>query len=130
MLMFLYTGASVMLIGVSFLPPLWLVVTPLFIGMMCLGAGNGSVFQLVPQRFGGEIGLVTGIVGRRRAWRLCSAAYSRPIIPGDRLIHSGLHYFKFHSAASLTLTVVMRLKWRRSWLRSVSSGPQAGSAKL
>ena len=36
---------------------------------------------------------------RRRAWRLCSAAYSRPIIPGDRLIHSGLHYFKFHSFA-------------------------------
>jgi NNP family nitrate/nitrite transporter-like MFS transporter len=28
-----------------------------------LGLGNGSVFQLVPQRFPKEIGVVTGIVG-------------------------------------------------------------------
>ncbi|GIO97202.1 hypothetical protein J14TS5_22880 [Paenibacillus lautus] len=33
-------------------------------------------------------------------------------------------------ATSLALTVVMQLKWRRSWLRSVPSGPQAGSAKI
>jgi NNP family nitrate/nitrite transporter-like MFS transporter len=35
----------------------------LFIGMGLLGIGNGAVFQLVPQRFPREIGLVTGIVG-------------------------------------------------------------------
>jgi NNP family nitrate/nitrite transporter-like MFS transporter len=28
-----------------------------------LGMGNGAVFQLVPQRFGKEIGVITGIVG-------------------------------------------------------------------
>ena len=32
-------------------------------GMMALGAGNGAVFQLAPQRFGKEIGVVTGVVG-------------------------------------------------------------------
>ncbi|MGI4981746.1 MAG: nitrate/nitrite transporter [Janthinobacterium lividum] len=31
--------------------------------MLCLGAGNGAVFQLVPQRFGADIGLMTGLVG-------------------------------------------------------------------
>ena len=31
--------------------------------MMALGAGNGAVFQLAPQRFGKEIGVVTGLVG-------------------------------------------------------------------
>ncbi len=31
--------------------------------MMGLGMGNGAVFQLVPQRFRKEIGMVTGIVG-------------------------------------------------------------------
>ena len=31
--------------------------------MLCLGAGNGAVFQLVPQRFGSEIGLMTGLIG-------------------------------------------------------------------
>ena len=28
-----------------------------------LGMGNGAVFQLVPQRFGSEIGVMTGLVG-------------------------------------------------------------------
>ncbi|HZY87462.1 MAG TPA: hypothetical protein VFE78_21675, partial [Gemmataceae bacterium] len=28
-----------------------------------LGTGNGSVFQLVPQRFSKEIGVITGVVG-------------------------------------------------------------------
>ena len=31
--------------------------------MLALGTGNGAVFQLVPQRFGKEIGIVTGLVG-------------------------------------------------------------------
>ena len=31
--------------------------------MLCLGLGNGAVFQMVPQRFAREIGLVTGVVG-------------------------------------------------------------------
>ena len=31
--------------------------------MLCLGAGNGAVFQLVPQRFGAEIGVMTGLIG-------------------------------------------------------------------
>ncbi|PZD97749.1 MFS transporter [Paenibacillus sambharensis] len=63
MLMLLYAGAGIMLASVSSIPPLSVVTVLLFIGMMCLGAGNGSVFQLVPQRFQNEIGIVTGIVG-------------------------------------------------------------------
>ena len=31
--------------------------------MSALGAGNGAVFQLVPQRFRDEIGIMTGLVG-------------------------------------------------------------------
>jgi NNP family nitrate/nitrite transporter-like MFS transporter len=31
--------------------------------MGALGAGNGAVFQLAPQRFGREIGVITGLVG-------------------------------------------------------------------
>lgn len=33
------------------------------LGMACLGIGNGAVFQLVPLRFGRDIGLATGLVG-------------------------------------------------------------------
>ena len=42
-----------------------LVLTLVFFvtGMLGLGMGNGSVFQLIPQRFRKEIGLMTGLVG-------------------------------------------------------------------
>ena len=50
-------------LGVSFSPALWLTVNLVIIGMMALGAGNGAVFQLVPERFHKEIGVVSGIVG-------------------------------------------------------------------
>jgi MFS transporter, NNP family, nitrate/nitrite transporter len=35
----------------------------LLVGMIALGFGNGAVFQLVPQRFGRDVGLITGLVG-------------------------------------------------------------------
>jgi len=35
----------------------------LLFSMMALGAGNGAVFQLAPQRFSKEIGVITGLVG-------------------------------------------------------------------
>lgn len=40
------------------------VAVGLFVGaMLCLGAGNGALFQLVPQRFGRELGVMTGLIG-------------------------------------------------------------------
>lgn len=41
----------------------WASTGIFFIGAMALGMGNGSVFQLVPLRFRGEIGVMTGLVG-------------------------------------------------------------------
>jgi NNP family nitrate/nitrite transporter-like MFS transporter len=45
------------------LPSVWVALGVLLVAMMALGAGNGAVFQLAPQRFGQEIGVVTGLVG-------------------------------------------------------------------
>ena len=43
-------------------PPGWR--WPVFVlAMLALGMGNGAVFQLVPQRFRTEIGVMTGLVG-------------------------------------------------------------------
>jgi len=47
----------------AMLPALPVVVVVLALLMLCLGLGNGAVFQMVPQRFAREIGLVTGVVG-------------------------------------------------------------------
>ena len=63
MLTFLYVGIGVMMLGLATLPPLALGTALMFAGMGMLGMGNGSVFQLVPQRFPKEIGVMTGIVG-------------------------------------------------------------------
>ena len=63
LLLLLLVCVSVTLAAASTLPPLAIVVTLLFVTTGCLGMGNGAVFQLVPQRFAGRMGLVTGIVG-------------------------------------------------------------------
>jgi NNP family nitrate/nitrite transporter-like MFS transporter len=63
MLAALYVGAGLTMLGVAALPPLAACAPLMFLGMGLLGMGNGSVFQLVPQRFPKEIGVLTGIVG-------------------------------------------------------------------
>lgn len=117
MLMYLYSGAGIMLACVSFLPPLPVVVSLLFVGMMCLGAGNGSVFQLVPQRFGNEIGLMTGIVGAAGGL----GGYALPLILGNLYKATGSYTIGFIMLSiivlcCLSLLVVMKIKWRTSWL--------------
>jgi NNP family nitrate/nitrite transporter-like MFS transporter len=59
----LYVGVGATMLGLFTLPPLSWGTVFLFLGMGMLGMGNGSVFQLVPQRFPREIGVMTGIVG-------------------------------------------------------------------
>jgi NNP family nitrate/nitrite transporter-like MFS transporter len=63
MLLGLYACAGAALAGLAFLPPLAAAIALLFAVMGLLGMGNGSVFQLVPQRFREEIGVMTGVVG-------------------------------------------------------------------
>jgi NNP family nitrate/nitrite transporter-like MFS transporter len=63
MLTALYLGVGAVMVGLFTLPALQWGALLLFLGMGMLGMGNGSVFQLVPQRFPKEIGVITGIVG-------------------------------------------------------------------
>jgi NNP family nitrate/nitrite transporter-like MFS transporter len=63
MLTMLYLAAGAAMVGMATLPPLSAATALLFAATAALGMGNGAVFQLVPQRFPGEIGVTTGIVG-------------------------------------------------------------------
>ncbi len=58
-----YLGIAATMLGVATLPPLTYAATLLAIGLGLLGLGNGAVFQVVPQRFPREIGVITGVVG-------------------------------------------------------------------
>src|SRR3989338_3952307 len=59
----LYGAIALAMFGASLLLPLSWTLPLLAVGMALLGMGNGAVFQLVPQRFQKEIGVITGIVG-------------------------------------------------------------------
>jgi len=63
LLLLLLGAVAICLALVSTLPPLALAVPMLFVAVGCLGMGNGAVFQLVPQRFAGRMGIITGVVG-------------------------------------------------------------------
>lgn len=63
-LLMMYTIASLCIAMVGFNLPSSTAALALFVAaMLGLGAGNGAVFQLVPQRFRKEIGVMTGLIG-------------------------------------------------------------------
>lgn len=55
--------ALLVIINATMSLPFGVAILVLFLIMASLGMANGSVFQLVPQRFGKDIGIMTGIVG-------------------------------------------------------------------
>ncbi|AYC32820.1 NarK/NasA family nitrate transporter [Pseudomonas cavernae] len=63
-LLVVYTVAAICIAAVGFHISSSTVALALFVmAMLSLGAGNGAVFQLVPQRFRKEIGVMTGLIG-------------------------------------------------------------------
>jgi MFS transporter, NNP family, nitrate/nitrite transporter len=63
-LSFVYALAAVLLAVVATGPATIPIAVALFVATLgTLGVGNGAVFQLVPQRFRKEIGVMTGLVG-------------------------------------------------------------------
>ena len=55
--------ALLIIINATIQLPFALAIFVLFLIMANLGMANGAVFQLVPQRFGKDIGIMTGIIG-------------------------------------------------------------------
>ena len=125
----LYGLAALCMLGVGALPPLAMVTFLLFLGMLCLGMGNGSVFQLVPQRYRSEIGVVTGIVGAAGG----IGGFFLPTLLGYLKEFTGSYgtgFFVFGLAAVtalILLQVVYSLSWQTSWLsRRIEIAPVEG----
>lgn len=119
MLTMLYGIVAIMMAAVSSLPSLGLMTVLLFVGMMALGMGNGSVFQLVPQRFRKEIGMVTGIVGAAGGL----GGYFLPKLLGNLKLSTGSYtpgFLIFSGVALLciALIAVFQGSWKRSWIAS------------
>ncbi|BAK76291.1 nitrate/nitrite transporter [Pseudogulbenkiania sp. NH8B] len=116
-LLVMYTIAALMLGVVGFNLPQAYAALALFVGaMLALGCGNGAVFQLVPQRFRKEIGVMTGLVGMAGGI-------------GGFLLAAGLGFVKQSTGnyqiglwlfASLGLVAwfglhSVKLRWRTTW---------------
>ncbi|MED4225021.1 nitrate/nitrite transporter [Neobacillus cucumis] len=116
LLTFLFIAVALCMLGVSLLPPLALVTALLFFGMLFLGMGNGAVFQLIPQRFQKEIGMITGIVGAAGGiggffvpnvlgtLKQITGSYA----PGF-LVYAGI------GLAGLVVITIAKFAWQKTW---------------
>jgi NNP family nitrate/nitrite transporter-like MFS transporter len=86
------------------------------LAMLCLGAGNGAVFQLVPQRFGSEIAVMTGLVGMAGGLGGSALAASLGAIKqatGD--YSTGLWLFATLAAVGWASLSGVKTRWRTTW---------------
>ena len=116
-LLTMYILAAILLFIMSFGQPTYVMALVVIIPTMAiLGMGNGAVFQLVPQRFRKEIGVMTGLVGMAGG-------------VGGFYLAASLGYFKQHTGsyqigliifAGLALLATIGLigvktRWRTTW---------------
>ena len=93
------------------------VVTLFVLVLLCLGAGNGAVFQLVPQRFGAEIGLMTGLIGMAGGVGGFVLAAGLGVVKQHSGSYSpGLWLFVVVALAAWGLLWSVKQQWRQQWL--------------
>jgi NNP family nitrate/nitrite transporter-like MFS transporter len=113
----LYVIAAIALVIVSFgLPSLWMTLPVLMVCMTALGMGNGSVFQLVPQRFQQQIGVMTGLVGMTGGFGgfyLASSLGISKQLSGN--YQAGLLIFALLALAAVTSLTGIKRRWRATW---------------
>jgi NNP family nitrate/nitrite transporter-like MFS transporter len=109
-----YAVAAAALVVASFgLHPVALALGVFVVGMLALGLGNGAVFQLAPQRFGREIGVMTGLIGMAGGvggFYLASSLGFSKQMTGD--YQAGLLTFAALAVLALVGLVGVRRRWR------------------
>ncbi len=113
----MYIGAALFLGTVSIgLPEPWMAAAAFTLAMLCLGMGNGSVFQLVPQRFRKEIGVMTGFVGMAGGvggfYLASSLGFSKQLTGS---YSTGLLIFGVLALLALTGLTGVKTRWRTTW---------------
>jgi NNP family nitrate/nitrite transporter-like MFS transporter len=113
----MYVLAAAFLIVVSFgLPFAWMALVVFMFAMLALGMGNGAVFQLVPQRFRKEIGVMTGLVGMAGGvggfYLASSLGYSKQLTGSYQ---TGFVIFALLALLALTGLSAVKTRWRTTW---------------
>ena len=113
----MYIFAAIFLGVVSFgLPEAWMALAVFVGAMLALGMGNGAVFQLVPQRFKKEIGVMTGLVGMAGGvggfYLASSLGYSKQMTGSYQ---AGFLIFAALAVLALVGLTGVKTRWRTTW---------------
>jgi NNP family nitrate/nitrite transporter-like MFS transporter len=123
-LLAMYVLASIFIAIVSFgAASPWVALFWFILGMGSLGVGNGAVFQLVPQRFRKEIGVMTGLVGMAGGiggfYLATSLGYIRGATGSYQL---GLLIFAGLCIIALIGLSSVKTRWRTTWGAAAVAG--------
>lgn len=109
-------AAGFLLIASIGLPSAALAALVFVLAMLSLGTGNGAVFQLVPQRFRKEIGVMTGLVGMAGGiggfYLASSLGYSKQLTGSYQ---GGLVVFAALAIVALLGLTFVKSRWRTTW---------------
>ena len=121
--LYFFYGMVALLVSVTALIdlPFFLAIFVLFLIMANLGMANGAVFQLVPQRFGKDIGIMTGLVGAAGGiggtLLIKTLGWSKGTFDGYT---AGFLIFAAVVLVALVGLSMVKTRWRTTW------GVQAG----
>ena len=111
-----YSVAALALVGAAFAGSLWWCAAAFFMASGAFGMANGSVFQLLPQRFAKDIGVMTGLVGcggGLGGFLLASSlGYSKGLTGGYQ---AGLLAFAALALVALAGLMLVKTRWRTTW---------------
>lgn len=116
-LLVMYALAATFLFTVSVgLSQAWMALSLFIAAMLALGMGNGAVFQLVPQRFRKEIGVMTGLVGMAGGiggfYLASSLGYSKQLTGSYQV---GLMVFATLALLAMIGLAGVKSRWRTTW---------------
>lgn len=116
-LLVMYTLAALFLFTLSFgMQQAYVALAVVVAAMLSLGMGNGAVFQLVPQRFRKEIGVMTGLVGMAGGvggfYLASSLGYSRQFTGSYQ---TGLMIFAALAVLAMVGLLSVKTRWRTTW---------------
>jgi NNP family nitrate/nitrite transporter-like MFS transporter len=120
LLAMILAGAGLTASALATLPSVGLAVALLVATMAMLGMGNGAVFQMVPLRFNGAVGIVTGLVGAAGG----VGGFFLPSLFGiakDRTGSFGTGFAVFGIALFAGVLILLELGqvWNERWNRDV-----------
>lgn len=121
MLMYGIAAAALLVAGTG-LPTALSALSVLIVAMLAMGMANGAVFQLVPQRFRDEIGVMTGLVGMAGGvggFFLASSLGLARQFSGE--YSGGFYLFGGIAMVALLALTGVRLRWRSTWGAAVAA---------